>query len=914
MTMPRYPSSTISHSFSAELRGAPMGFARSFLGRKAELTALQNAATERPLLMLWGPAGVGKTRVALEAASRLLSAGDFERAGFCALNAADSGEDIVAHVVRALDAPIRSRNVDAALAALTRWLTDRAVLIVFDNAEAMLDETLILARRLVAASPKTRVIITSRHAANEANEANESPQDVASVHIEPLPLDEAVALFRARAEHLDHVPPKMLEAIVERLDGLPLSIELAAGRIPTYSCAQLLKRLDNQLETLQDFNDRRGKWEATLLRCLDFSWPLLDEAERAALTQSSIFRGDFSLDAAESILSVPGTLTVDQVLHGLMRKSLLYPIARPEDGSQRFRLYEGVREYAARKLNTPEQSALTQRFVAYFAHRLAEHSRGFYSPAMPQHCEAMHAEFANARFALERANTAALPPAHAAQLARGLLQFVRIAAPYRDLRAPVSNILANLEHAEDPAALSEVRIVMAKLEASRTETHRALRYAASAAQLAEANTLVALFAEAKMLLGFLNIRFQRPDEAEAHLRKAEDALKNTGLHRLSGALHTNFGHLFLQRADPDQAHAHFRQALALHQRCDNPRFASSALFNLGAVECARGRFEQALCRFETALAQWSAWDDKHHRGVALICIGQCHLALGRRARARKALDAASVVFEGLDEPVLHAEMSSWLALTCAADDEPGLAAARSDEAIALCDLFQSNEHKTTYLAHRVLIEYALGQPKSAQAALKRAEELENTTADGPHRGALDVARTFAAHQRASNRPNPRRPPHTATLKINAMAHHEVTPLAAVAAHFLNGHFTHQTRVLKVSAPQADWFEWNGTRTDLSRRDAPRRILARLVLARTQQPGKPVSKDAIMEAGWPEAVLHPDSAASRIYTAIRQLRDDGLREVLLTRDGGYMLSPAVSITRVALRPGSTSTQSPKPARR
>src|SRR5690554_5490993 len=136
MTMPRDPSSTIPRSSATQLRGAPMGLTGSFLGGEAELAALQNAATKRPILILWGPAGVGKTRIGLEATSRLLVAGDFERAGFCALSAADTGEDIVAHVVRALNAPIRARNVDAALAALTRWLTDRAVLIVFDNARS----------------------------------------------------------------------------------------------------------------------------------------------------------------------------------------------------------------------------------------------------------------------------------------------------------------------------------------------------------------------------------------------------------------------------------------------------------------------------------------------------------------------------------------------------------------------------------------------------------------------------------------------------------------------------------------------------------------------------------------------------------------------------------------------------------
>jgi|GEM_PF-6848449 len=905
MTMPRDPSLTIPSSSTTQLRDAPMGFARSFLGREAELAALQNAATKRPILILWGPAGVGKTRIGLEATSRLLVAGDFERAGFCALSAADTGEDIVAHVVRALNAPIRARNVDAALAALTRWLTDRAVLIVFDNAQATLDDTLTLARRLVAASPKSRVIITSRHAANEANDSSESPQRIASFHIDPLSVDAGVALFQARAEHLEQVPPKLLEAIIERLDGLPLSIELAAARLPTYSCAQLLERLDNQLETLQDFDDRCGKWEATLTRSLDASWPLLDEAERAALSQSSAFLADFSLDAAEAILALPHSAAVDRVIHGLIRKSLIYPVARPEDARQRFRLYEGVREYAARRLNPNQKDALINRFVAYFAERLAAHSRGFYSPKMDTHCEAMHDEFANARFALEHAHAV---PQHAARLARGLLQFVRIAAPYRDLRPLVAQTLAHLNAREDadPAALSEVLIVMAKLEASRTETHRALACAERAAQIAQTHALAAPFAEAKTLLGFLNIRFQRTDEAEAHLRQAEHALDGKGLHRLSGALHTDFGHIYLQRGDPEQAHAHFRQALALHQLCNNPRFASNALFNLGAVECARGRFEQALSRFEKAYEQWDSWNDQHHLGVALLCIGQCNLALGRRAHARRVLESAAQVLANLDEPILQAEMSSWLALSYAADNEAGMAAARSDEAIGLCELFRSDEQKITYLAHRVLIEFADAQSQAARATLERADVLASNTADGPHHAALAIARQVATRMDHCAPDSSERAP----LQTNAIAHHEVILFAAVAGHFLNGYLdaktrAEKTRVLTVATPQADWFEWDGTRADLSRRDAARRILTRLVQARVEQPGEPLTKDAIIAAGWPGAVLHPDAAASRIYTAIRKLRDDGLREVLLTRDGGYMLSPAVSITRVAPVVGDAS---------
>ncbi len=238
-------------------------------------------------------------------------------------------------------------------------------------------------------------------------------------------------------------------------------------------------------------------------------------------------------------------------------------------------------------------------------------------------------------------------------------------------------------------------------------------------------------------------------------------------------------------------------------------------------------------------------------------------------------------------------MYEWLALAHAQRGEWGRAAHLCDEALGHFEVYGPAWCAVRCCAHRAIIEIAQGELAEADGFLARGRALEDGSGPGPHRGAMRLAEAFAtrcaaALDGAADEQEP--------LTASAMAHHDVMVVAAIADRFLAEKIGDRRDVLEVCTPEARWFEWNGEEVDLTSRDAPRRILTRLVEHRLDRPGEALSKEQIVEAGWPDEVLHPQAAVSRVYTAIRQLRGFGLEDVLLTQDGGYLLDPTVAVVR------------------
>lgn len=248
--------------------------------------------------------------------------------------------------------------------------------------------------------------------------------------------------------------------------------------------------------------------------------------------------------------------------------------------------------------------------------------------------------------------------------------------------------------------------------------------------------------------------------------------------------------------------------------------------------------------------------------------------------------------------------SSWLGLALARAGQPGAASLRSDEALGLAESLDGRTPQIIFLAHRVVIEFVNGEPELAREYLQKACDISQPKETGPHRGALDVVRQFTARIN-----KPAKEP--VSLMSKAMDHHEVMIFAAVADTILDAGMdvpasARENPALVVAAPTANWFQWEQNVVDLSRRDAPRRILNCLVEYRVNHSGKAVTKDELVARGWPEEVLHPEAAKGRLYTAIRQLRDLGLRDILLTRSGGYLLDSKVPLIRSEFESGPVST--------
>ncbi|NYI04544.1 BTAD domain-containing putative transcriptional regulator [Allostreptomyces psammosilenae] len=349
----------------------------SFVGRETDLTALTDRLRTGRLVTLLGPGGVGKTRLALEAAQAAAAHGGWPD-GVWIAELAPVGEEhaVPEAVLTALGArttvvrpPSAAGELRAAEAARRDPLTElvehcgqRRMLLVLDNCEHVVGTAAELAETVLAGCPGVTVLATSREPLAVPGES--------VWPVEPLPTPAALRLLAERGAaarpgfHTEQDPPACAE-ICRRLDGLPLAIELAAARLRALTPRQIADRLDDRFRLLAGgsrANRTALPRQRTLWAVVDWSWDLLDERERATLRRLAVFSGGCELAEAEAVCG-PDAL---EALTGLVDKSLV--VADPGGPrGMRYRLLETVAEYAARRLDEAgERQAAARRHLEVY--------------------------------------------------------------------------------------------------------------------------------------------------------------------------------------------------------------------------------------------------------------------------------------------------------------------------------------------------------------------------------------------------------------------------------------------------------------------------------------------------------------------------------------------------------------------
>ena len=314
------------------------------LGRERELAEIRSLVADGVrLLTLTGPGGSGKTRLALQAAAELSE--EFLDGTFFVALAPLRG----AKAVRSTLADAVGLQPDDDLAG---WLASRRVLLVLDNLEHLPGVAAIVSELLVG----DVVVLATSRARLHLSAERELP-------VEPLPDEAAAELFvsRAAAAGASIAVDQTVTAVCRRLDNLPLAIELAAARAKLLSPAALLQRLEQALPLLASGAVDVPERQRTLRATIDWSHDLLDADAQAAFRRLSVFRGSFTLDAAEAITRAD----LDQ-LAALLDHSLLQAL-----GDERFFLLETLRTYARDRLDEAGETAdYALRHARWFLDRL----------------------------------------------------------------------------------------------------------------------------------------------------------------------------------------------------------------------------------------------------------------------------------------------------------------------------------------------------------------------------------------------------------------------------------------------------------------------------------------------------------------------------------------------------------------
>jgi predicted ATPase len=358
--------------------------ASSFVGRGRELGELRALLGHTRLLTLTGTGGAGKTRLALELARGAVAS--YEGGAALAELAAVADPQLVPDAVAAaLDA--RALSGQDVVDAVVEFLAPRALLLVLDNCEHLLWASAALVDTILRAAPGLTVLATSREPLRVGGEVVFRVPSLAIPDPEqPLaPAElleyEAVRLFVERAAAaapgfaLDEENAADVARICFRLDGLPLALELAAGRLGALGPAAVAERLDDRFRLLRSGSRAAPTRQQTLEATLQWSHDLLEPDERMLLRRLGIFAGGFELHAAESVCTGAGLDVAESadVLARLVEKSL---VAADEGGRERrYRLLETVRLYARERLgDAGETAALAGRHAAW-ALELTERER-----------------------------------------------------------------------------------------------------------------------------------------------------------------------------------------------------------------------------------------------------------------------------------------------------------------------------------------------------------------------------------------------------------------------------------------------------------------------------------------------------------------------------------------------------------
>jgi predicted ATPase len=618
------------------------------LGRRDEVDELVELLRgEARLVTLVGTGGIGKTRLAVEAAAELVA--DFEDGvWFVDLSAVRDPQLVAPAIAAALGTP----------AELADHVRHRELLLVLDNLEQVLAAASELGL-LLEGSPRLSLLVTSREPLRLRAE-RELP-------LRPLADEPAAQLFRERANAIEPGfagDEAQVAGLCRRLDGIPLAIELAAARVKILAPDQLLSRLERRLPMLIGGARDAPERQRTLRSTIEWSYDLLDEDERRLFASLSVFAGGWTFEAAEEVCDAD----LD-TLHSLVDKSL----ARVEEG--RFRMLETIREYAAERLEeSGDVDELRRRHAAFFL-ALAERAEPELTGG-EQHVwlDRLAAEHENLRAALDWYSADSRLAPDGLRFAKALVLFWFTRGFYREALRYLQHMLAATDDERTTARAGALWgagffwSLFGDEGRSRPLLEQSLALASELGD--ESSTARCL--EVLGLFAFFANESRRA--CELMEQSAELARKVGDLWCLADALRTLSSFLPLQ-GEADHAEALGREALAIAERAADPQGRRMALFGLGLAAVRRGDLSSARTRSDAGLAISREIGDRWFVSYFLWLLATVSLWSGDRALARKQAEESLEVAREMEGPLL---------LVCALDvlGEVARAEGDDDEAVA----------------------------------------------------------------------------------------------------------------------------------------------------------------------------------------------------------------------------------------
>jgi predicted ATPase/DNA-binding SARP family transcriptional activator/Tfp pilus assembly protein PilF len=662
-----------------------------FFGREVEIATLCALLEDgERLVTLTGPGGSGKTRLAIEVA-RQLAARSGSEARFSILQWAPLAdltepERLSERIRIALElaADPERTPIDQLIAALA----DTPALLLLDNLEHLLPGAAAVLRELMERLPRLSVLTTSRRRLDLPGEQifPVAPLPLPAHDLEECP---SVQLFLDRAHGIRprfRLTPENRGAVAEvcvRLEGLPLAIELAAARAGVLTPVQMVARLGERFDLLTREGEASGERHRSLRAAVEWSYRLLSSLQQRVLCRLSVFRGGWTLEAAEAVCGEPGVL---DAIETLTSASLIH--AEEQEGAMRFSMLETIREFGGESLTAEEERAVRQRHAAFYL-ALAEARPG---------CQRLEAEHDNLRAALDWAHGEDGDPGIEAGLAASLHPFWEHRGYWNEGRERLVRALLHpgAEHGTERRArmlvgAGSLTLLLRKYEEARSLLSQGL---AIYTALDHKRGII----DALAWLGNVERLQQNPagaqplyEEALAIAQEAGEREKMAGMLALQALA-------AVERADWRTARSLNEQGIAIYRAIGVRRGSGWVLCNLGCDLLILGEFALARERFAEALELAHEMGHRESIAVNLQNLGSVSLHLGDRDDARRLLEESLALCEELEDTPRVADALHLLGdLTC---QEGDLATARvlHERGLAI----RQELGKPTWTAHSLL--------------------------------------------------------------------------------------------------------------------------------------------------------------------------------------------------------------------
>jgi predicted ATPase/class 3 adenylate cyclase len=641
----------------------------AFIGRERELTDLRRLLSSSRLLTLTGAGGSGKTRLALQLAAESLE-GYPDGVWLIDLAALTDPALVPQTVATAL--AVREAPGRALTQTLAESLKPKKLLLLLDNCEHVVAACADLVATLMRSCPDITILTTSREVIGISGEvvwsipalSTPDPRQMgpAASMGANLTQFEAVRLFIDRAcmaksdFAVTNQNATAVAQICHRLDGIPLALELAAGRVKALSPDQIAARLDDRFRLLTGGSRTALPRHQTLRAAIDWSYELLSEPERILLRRLSVFAGGWTLEAAESVCAGEGIEeweVLDFLTH-LIDKSLVLAETVP-DGETRYRLLGTVRQYAGdRLIEAAEAAPLRTRHRDWFLALAEKAIPGLRGKDQGAWVERLEVEHDNMRAALEWTQAEEGGEEKALRLAGALYRFWYVRGHLTEGQQWLEAALARGSTAAAPLGRALRGVAILAMEQGDNQKATAL-FEQSLGLYRELGDKRGI---ARALAGLAMVALDHAEHGRAETLYTEvlGLAREIGATDIMASILNNLGETARMRGDYDAARKQYEEALPISGE-GGPHLTSTILSNLGMVALVQGDLATARRCFEESLPMGVKLG--YRTGIAGALEGLAELAVreGQLERAARLLGACEAMREAINVPVSPADLA-----------------------------------------------------------------------------------------------------------------------------------------------------------------------------------------------------------------------------------------------------------------